>query len=272
MVNEPQLQLPVPYRYFGSQFQLWRRGAGVSRAEVGEAARYSASTVESVELGKRPVPPKLAEVADELFGAGGKLKAGLPYLKREKFPERSRDFFEFEADAVSVWWYEVALVPGLLQTEEYARALIGNHCPPLDEATVEERIQARLDRQGLLSRNPPVDLSFVLYEAVLRCPVGGPGGHKRQLLHLLEAVQLRNLSLQVLPYDRVVPAALMGPMVLLETRDHERFALAEGQSLSHLTSDPADLSLFTARHGAIRTQALSVEESTSFLEQMVEKL
>ncbi|MFF4603743.1 helix-turn-helix domain-containing protein [Streptomyces sp. NPDC001339] len=270
MANEPQL--PVPYRYFGSQFQLWRKGAGVSRAEVGEAARYSASTVESVELGKRPVPPKLAEVADELFGAGGKLKAGLPYLERGKFPERSRDFFEFEADAVSVWSYQPLLVPGLLQTKAYARALIGKSTPPLDNETVEERVKARLNRQLLLTQTPPVAFSFVLFEPVLRCPVGGPDVHQKQLLHLLEIGKLRNVSLQVLPYDRITPAALSGPIVLLENQDHERFALSEGQEMSQFTSDPADVSSLTLRHGLIRTQALSVEESATFVEQMVEQL
>ncbi|TJZ50108.1 helix-turn-helix domain-containing protein [Streptomyces piniterrae] len=270
MADEPQL--PDPYRYFGNQFQLWRKDAGVSRQEVGRAARYSVATVESVECGRRPVPPKLAEVADELFGARGKLVAGLTYLKKGKFPERSRDYFEFEEDAISVWSYQPLLIPGMLQTEEYVRALIGDHYPPLDDETAERRIRARLERQQLLTRTPPVDFNFVLYEAALYCPIGGAGVRRRQLLRLLEAGQLRNVSLQVLPFDRVAPAALNGPMVLLETPDHAHFALTEGQSTSNFTSDPAELSLLTARHGMIRTQALSVEESASFLERMVEKL
>lgn len=131
---------------------------------------------------------------------------------------------EREREAISLWWYEVSLVPGLLQTKEYARALIDNRIPPLDEETVEERIAARMERQAILTeRKPPVGLSFVLYEAVLRSPQADAD----QLRHLLEASRLRNVVVQVLPFERAIPAALMGPMVLLETRDHERFAFTE---------------------------------------------
>ncbi|MFD4598373.1 DUF5753 domain-containing protein [Streptomyces sp. NPDC058464] len=115
---------------------------------------------------------------------------------------------EREKEATSLWWYEVALVPGLLQTQAYARALIDNRIPPLDGETVEERIAARMDRQAILTaRKPPVGLSFVLYEAVLRSPlVDG-----EQLSRLLEVSRLRNAVVQVLPFERAFSDALMGP-------------------------------------------------------------
>jgi hypothetical protein len=77
---------------------------------------------------------------------------------------------------------------------------------------------ARMERQELLTRKPPVACSFVLYEAVLR----GPLVDKEQLLHLWTAGSRNNVTIQVLPFARAIPAALIGPMVLLETRDHER--------------------------------------------------
>ncbi|MFE9765187.1 Scr1 family TA system antitoxin-like transcriptional regulator [Streptomyces sp. NPDC005808] len=94
---------------------------------------------------------------------------------------------------------------------------------------------ARTERQAILTeRRPPVALSFVLYEAVLR----GPQADAEQLRHLLEVSRPRNVSLQVLPFERAVSAALLGPMALLETRDHERSALTEGPFASDLSADP----------------------------------
>ncbi|MFC9064645.1 MULTISPECIES: helix-turn-helix domain-containing protein [Streptomyces] len=265
-------QFPVSYRYFGSQFQLWRQNAQVRRETIAEAANYSVDTVKSVEQGRRRVPPRLAEIADEMFGARGLLLAGIPYLKRERYPERSRTYFEYENEAIAMWWYEPLLIPGLLQTEEYANALISGRYPPWEDDEAEEKVRGRLARRALLTSKPTVAFSFVLYEAVLRCPVGGDQALKEQLCHLVEVAKLRNVSIQVLPFERVVPSALNGPMVLLETRDHEHFALVEGQSLSQQTTAPTDVSTLTQRYGMIRTQALSEEESVSFIERMVEPL
>jgi hypothetical protein len=173
---------------------------------------------------------------------------------------------EREKEATSLWTYEVSLVPGLLQTKGYARALIDNRIPPLDEETVEERIAARMERQSILTeRKPPVGLSFVLYEAVLRAPQVDA----EQLGRLLEVGRLRNVVLQVLPFERAVPAALEGPMVLLETSDYERFAFAEGPFVSEMSADPGVVSRVTERLSMIRTQALGPDESACFIERMV---
>ncbi|MFC8368248.1 DUF5753 domain-containing protein [Streptomyces sp. NPDC057239] len=159
-------------------------------------------------------------------------------------------------------------MPGLLQTESYARTLIENRYPPLDEETVEQRIIARMERQTILTgRKPPTGLSFVLYEAVLRSPLVDA----EQLCRLLDVSCLRNVALQVLPYERAVPAALMGPMVLLETRAHERFAFAEGPFASELPADPGVVNRVSERLSVIRTEALSPAESARFIKGMVDR-
>ncbi|MFH8787268.1 helix-turn-helix domain-containing protein [Streptomyces roseoverticillatus] len=264
--------LPGNHRYFGKQFMMWRQEAEMSREEVAEAVGYSAEMVRSVEQGRRACPPRMAEIADELFGARGKLKAGLSYLTREKFPERSKEFFSFESEAITLWGYQPLLIPGLLQTEAYARALVGSNHPPVDDEEVEERVAARMERQGLLTRRPLVQCSFVIYEAALRCRMGGVDVCKEQLLHLLEVGKLRNVSIQVLPFGSAFSAALSGPLVFLETAKHQRFMLAEGQMISHFTGDPENVSVATQRQGAIQSEALSTEESARFIEQMVSEL
>ncbi|WP_225988379.1 helix-turn-helix domain-containing protein [Streptomyces lincolnensis] len=260
-------QAPAACRYSGDQLKRWRAKADVSREQLASAANYSPETIASMERGVRRPTPRVLDVADELCGAQGLLSAGKQFVNREKFPARAQDFMEREREATSLWWYEVSLVPGLLQTKAYARALIDNRTPPLDEETVEERITARLERQAILNRQKPtVGLSFVLFEAVLRVPQVDV----EQLRRLLEVSRFRNVVVQVLPFERAIPAALEGAMVLLETRDHERFAFAEGAFVSEMSADPGVVSRVTERLSMIRTQALAPDESARFIERMVD--
>jgi transcriptional regulator with XRE-family HTH domain len=261
-------QTPVNWRYGGNQMKRWRMKANVSREQLAVASNYSPDTIKSMEQGVRMPTPRVLDVADELCRAEGLLSAAKEYLQRERFPARAQDFMEREKEAISLWWYETMYVPGLLQSPGYARALIQNHIPPLAEETAEERIAARLERQAILTdRKPPVALSFVLYEAVLRAPQVGA----EQLHRLLEVSRLWNVVLQVLPFERAVAAAFMGPVVLLETRDHERFAYTEGQLGSELSAAPEAVSRATERLSMIRAQALSPDESARFVERMVDQ-
>ncbi|GHF75648.1 transcriptional regulator [Streptomyces griseosporeus] len=261
-------QSPPMWRFSGNQLKRWRTKANVSREQLAAAANYSPDTIKAMEQGVRMPTPRVLDVADELCRAEGLLSAAKEYLSREKFPPRAQEFMEREKEAVGHWSYEVALVPGLLQTRAYARSLIENRYPPLDDETVEQRIEARIERQAILTdRKPPVALSFILYEAVLRSPFVDD----QQLEHLLEAGGLRNVELQVLPFDRATSPALLGAMVLLETRDHERLAFAEGPFASELSADPEVVSRVAGRLSMIRAQALSPDESARFIERMVDR-
>lgn len=163
-----------------------------------------------MERGVRRPTPRVLDVADEMCGAEGMLSAAKEFLDRERYSPRAQDLMDREKEAISRWSYDVSLVPGLLQTKGYARALIDSRIPPLDEETVEERIAGRMERQSILTeRKPPVGLSFVLYEAALRAPQVDA----EQLRHLLDVGRLRNVVLQVLPFERAIPAALIdGPV------------------------------------------------------------
>lgn len=259
---------PVAWRYGGNQMKRWRTKANVSREELAAASNYSPDTIKSMEQGVRMPTPRVLDVADELCRAEGLLSAAKDYLQREKFPARAQDFMAREREAISFWSYEATLIPGLLQTKAYARELIENRLPPLDEETVEERVVARMERQAILAeRKPPVALHFVLYEAALR----SSQVDAEQLHRLLEASRLRNVVVQVLPFERAISDALMGPMVLLETRDHERFAFTEGPFASELSADPEVVSRVNERLSMIRAQALSPAESARFIERMVDQ-
>ncbi|MFK4223798.1 helix-turn-helix domain-containing protein [Streptomyces sp. NPDC019890] len=260
------------WRYCGNQIKLWRTQAGVSREELGKEANYEYESVKSMEQGRRRPTVRLLQVADQMCGAQGKLAAAQEFLKPEPFPARSQDFMTAEAEAIALNWYEPLLIPGLLQTEEYARALISESCPPLDDETVEERVRARMQRQEALTRRTSTMFGFVVYEAALRTLVGGQEVVQRQLHRLLETGSLRNVSIQALPMGRCSGVALNGPLVLLETPDHEHWAWAEGQDTSALYTDPAKVSALTQAHDMIRMNALSITESAEFIRKVAAEL
>ena len=157
--NANSLPPPAAWRYSGNQLKRWRTKANVSREELAAASNYAPDTIKSMEQGVRMPTPRVLDVADGMCRAEGMLSAAKDYLLREKFPARAQDFMEREKEAITHWSYETTVVPGLLQTPGYARTLIENRCPPLDEETVEERIEGRVERQAILTeRKPPVAL------------------------------------------------------------------------------------------------------------------
>ncbi|MFI9236728.1 helix-turn-helix domain-containing protein [Streptomyces sp. NPDC053079] len=263
-------QPPMAWRLCGNQVKLWRMDAGVSREALSQEAGYGYETVKSMEQGRRRPSQRLLEVADEMCGAKGKLLAALNYLQPDRAPWVLHLLMDAEATAVAQCHYQTVLIPGLLQTEEYARAFISTQWPPVDDETIEQRVGTRLERQERLKR-PTVMFSFVLYEAALRTRVGGPDTMRRQLLHLLEVGAQRNVSVQVLRADQGSFGWLNGPMVLLETEGRDLCAYVEGQGFNSLFVEREKVSALSQRYGMLRTQALNTEDSAEFIRKLAEE-
>ncbi|WP_245997293.1 helix-turn-helix domain-containing protein [Streptomyces armeniacus] len=259
-------------KYFGSQMKLFRGRAGMSRDELGDRLGYSGYTVASVEQGRRVPQQEFVEQADELLGANGVLRAGIPFLLEARFPSWFVDFALLEADAVSMHSYENHVLPGLLQTEAYARAVHAGYCPTLDDEQVEQRVTARLSRQAVLERKPTPTLGFVIEETVLRRPIGGAAVLQEQLRRLLDCQRMRHVTVQIMPLNRQTHSGLNGPMVLLETPERKNLVYIEAQSGSFVISDREEVSALTQRYGMLRAQALTPEESVRFVEQLAGEL
>ncbi|MEV4744494.1 helix-turn-helix transcriptional regulator [Streptomyces sp. NPDC049555] len=261
---------PIAWRYCGHQMKMWRTLAGVSREQLAEEAGFSVEFIKSVEQGRRRANLHLLQVTDDLCGARGFVVAAHEYLEPSRHAPQYREFFAAEAEALSVSAYETLYVPGLLQTEDYARALMSQHWPPVDDEIVEQRVAQRLQRQEKLHRKPLTPFHYVIYEAALRTNVGGPDVMKAQLEHLLEVSRQRNVWLQVLPAIRHTATSLSGPFALLETPTHRHLAYVEGQNTSTLHSDASIVSDFIHGYGMIRTQALNTQESTGFIRKLAQ--
>ncbi|GGZ46591.1 MULTISPECIES: helix-turn-helix domain-containing protein [Streptomyces rochei group] len=252
---------PAIWTGYGRLLKLLRERAGLTQAQLAEAIGYSIEQVASVEQGRRPAKADFTRRAEGALGVSGELAVLQPEVDRAKLPLFFQDFAGIEAEAVSRFDYDPLLIPGLLQCEDYARAILSVRCPPLDVETREQHVEARLQRQSVLTGKPPIEFSFIVGEAVLRCPVGGDAVLKAQLRHLLEAQEHANVEVQVVPLANGVHAGLHGPMVLVETTTHRRYAYFEAHGEGVVISDPARVSAMGLRYGKLRTQALNAEES-----------
>ncbi|WP_372409664.1 helix-turn-helix domain-containing protein [Streptomyces luteireticuli] len=263
-------QPPMAWRLCGNQVKLWRQDAGVSREELGQEAGYGSETIRAMEQGRRRPTQRLLDIADEMCGARGKLRAASAYLQPESVPERIEAFLDAEARAIAQCHYQTLLIPGLLQTEEYARALLSAHCPPVDDRTVEERLSLRMSRQERL-RKQDVLFSFVLYEAALHTGVGGPEVMNGQLSRLLDVGGLRNVSVQVLLTEHGRHGWLDGPFTLFETDERERYLYMEAPGMNGLFEERGHVGNFSQRFGMLRAQALNFEDSAAHIRKLAEE-
>lgn len=254
---------------FGRQLKLCRERAGLDRAELGSRVGYSASTIASFEQGRRIPPPKFIDNADELLDAGGLLKAGKEEVARAQYPAFFRDAARLEAQAVELHVYALRAVPGLLQTEEYARAVCAMWRPLLDVEVIEQRVTARMARKDIFARRPAPHLTFVIEEAVLHRPLGGETVWRGQMEHLLLTGDQRNVEIQVMPLSRKEHAGLAGPFTLMETKDERRIAYTEVQGDSHVHTEREKVRGLETVYGSLRAQALTPAESLSLIEKLL---
>ncbi|MFD5966776.1 helix-turn-helix domain-containing protein [Streptomyces sp. NPDC060311] len=254
---------------FGRQLKLLRVRAGLERAEFGKRLGYSADTVASIEQGRRIPQARFIEKADEVLGAGGVLTALKEEVGRAQYPGFFRDAARLESDAHELFLYAVQAVPGLLQTEEYTRALLAMRRPLLDEDTIEQRVSARLSRQQTFARWPAPLVSFVIEEAVLRKPFGGKAVLRGVLENILMVGHRRNVEVQVMPNDQEDNAGVDGPFTLITPKKGEQIAYLEVQGRSILVTERDEVRSISARYGIIRSQALTPRESLGFVEKVL---
>ncbi|MEU7381677.1 helix-turn-helix transcriptional regulator [Streptomyces sp. NPDC042207] len=254
---------------FGRQLKLLRVRAGLERPEFGKRMGYSPETVASIEQGRRIPQARFIEKADEVLGAGGVLTALKEEMGRAQYPAFFRDMARLEASAVGLSVYAAHAVPGLLQTEDYARAVFQMQRPLLEDDVIEQRLAARMTRQDIFTRRPAPLLSFVIEEVVLLKPIGGRASLRGQLEQILLVGQNRNVEIQVMPTDREDHAGLGGPFNLIDNADGRRLAYTEVQDDSCLYTNSGKVRELEARYGILRSQALTPCESLAFIEELL---
>lgn len=254
---------------FGAVVRVFRNRAGLSQEELGRQVQYSSFMVASIEQGRRLPPPDFVEKSEEALDAFGVLRAAAQHVGRQPgLAAWFREWARLEKEAVNLCTYECRLLPGLLQTEAYARTVFDNSLPPLTDDQLESQVIARMERQRLLEERPSTEFSFIIEEAVLMRRLGGLETTKDQFGRLLEYGKLRNVEIQIVPADREEHACLAGSLRLLETSHHRWFGYSEGQKNGRLICDAKEVSDLQMRYAKMRSQALSHGESRSLLQRM----
>ncbi|MEZ0073784.1 helix-turn-helix domain-containing protein [Planotetraspora sp. GP83] len=226
--TQPRRSSTVLRILLGTQLRRLREHRSITLEEAGRAIRASHSKISRMELGR--VSFRVRDVADllTLYGVTGEAdcEALLSLVSQanaqgwwhnydDVLPSWFETYVGLEQAAGSIRNYEVQFVPGLLQTEDYARAVIrlGHPAAPADD--VERRVRLRMARQELLTRPDPPHIWAVVDEAVLRRSLGGPDVMRRQIQRLLELVALPHVTLQVVPFSVGGHAAAGGPFSIL---------------------------------------------------------
>ncbi|WP_073948335.1 helix-turn-helix domain-containing protein [Streptomyces kebangsaanensis] len=259
-------------RCFGRQVKLFREMAGLTQAQLGKRVGYGEAQIAAVEQGRRIPKPELIDALDRETGARGVLMAMKKEVAKARYPSFFRQYAELEAEAVELHAYSNHAVKGLVQTEEYARAVFRMWRPLLDEETIEQRVAARMERQKFFARRPAPLLSCVIDEHVLRRPLGGAQVLRGQLEQLLIYGHQRNVEMQVMPTGREEHAGLAGPLTLIHASDERRMAYVEVQGLSALHTEPKKVSPLESTYGVLRAQALNPRESLIFIEKLLGEL
>ncbi|MDI3423101.1 helix-turn-helix domain-containing protein [Streptomyces luteolus] len=254
----------------GAQLAHFRKLARLTQFQLADEIGVHVDTIASIEQGRRALHIDLATQLDEFLATGGVLAIGASHMPtRERLPAFVQDFIEYEQEALTLLSYENQLVPGLLQTEDYAAAVFGCLFPPITPEEAAERLSARLDRKRIFEQKPwPPMMNFLMEEVILHRPIGGQPVLQEQIRHLRRCAELPFLGLQIIPTRRENHAGLDGPMVLLETPDHDQLAYLEGQRVSFLVDDPDEVSVLQQKYGMLRSQALTPEESTGLLDDL----
>ncbi|GAT65063.1 XRE family transcriptional regulator [Planomonospora sphaerica] len=258
-----------PIALFGYELRRHRQEAGLSQAKLASRAGYALGTISMAETGRRPPTEDFARRCDEVLGADGaliRIKEMIDNLA-SRLPAWFRPWVEIEQAAESLRTWEPLIVPGLLQTADYARVLFAGE-PRSSAESVEKDVAARLERQRILEREDPPMLWAVVDEGVLHRRIGDEAVMAAQLDHLLETARLPHVTVQVLPFDAGSTVGLMGAFVVAQVRGLANTVYLETAGQGQVTDRPDDVADIVVKYEAIRTEALPQRASLKLIQEM----
>jgi hypothetical protein len=270
----------------GAQLRKLRENANVSRDDAGYHIRASGSKISRLELGR--VSFKERDVADllDFYGVEGPQKDQLLQLTHEanakawweKYREVVPDWFQvyvgLEEAAALIRIYEIQFVPGLLQTEDYARAVVMQGAPSLPPEDVDSRVAVRMGRQRLFSRDNPPRLWAIVDEAALRRTIGGRDVLAGQVNRLIDATSEPNITLQVMPFRHGGHAAEGGAFTIMRfpEADLPDMVYMEYLTGAHYIDKPEDVEVYAAVMERLSVAGTSPEKTRDMLSAILKEL
>jgi transcriptional regulator with XRE-family HTH domain len=252
---------------FASQLRSWRQRLGWTQVETGDKLGYSASLISGIETMDKTPSAEFAKRCDTAFSTPGTFAALQELVAREAFPAFFAPVVPFEREAIRIHGWELGAVPGLLQTEGYARSLIRVSRALDSEHDIDRLVAARIERQRILAGDKPPMIWYVIDESTLRRSVGGREIMCDQLESLGEAASTRGMVIQVLPFTADHPGT-DGPISVYEFPEAPTVAYTECYAGGRIVEGPAEVSELMTVISMLRASALSPRESRELIRQI----
>ncbi|MER7346197.1 helix-turn-helix transcriptional regulator [Streptomyces aurantiacus] len=256
-----------PLDYYGSELRRVREAAGLKQADLASCIFCVPSLVGQVETARKVPTREFSERLDAALGTDGAFSRLVGLVLRSQLPTWFQAYAEMEARATYISTYQAQLVYGLLQTEEYARAVLATGMP----SNLDDLVAARMERQRILGREHPPLVVVILDEAVLHRPIGGRAVMRAQLGHLLDCGNRRWVRIQVLPYSAAEHVGLDGPFNMLRFDDDPEILYTEDMISGHMTANPETIREAALRYANLQAAALSVEDSAGLITRVMEE-
>jgi transcriptional regulator with XRE-family HTH domain len=272
----------VRRRRLGIELRQLREGAEYTIEQVAARLEVSDSKISRIEKGQVGATPRDVRDMAALYGVTGQRMENLMQLAREtrekpwwkEYSDLHVDYAAFEAEASSMLMFAPMLIPGLLQTADYARAVLREIRFDLPPEKIERRVEFRLRRQRIFSEPNPPTLWTVMDEAILCRMIGGPRTMQEQLRKLIELARRPNVTLQLLPFSGGTHAGLDGPFYIMRfpeptDRDTVYFEHWDGE---HYLDHPEAVSQYLSLFDHIRAAALKPDDSIKLLVDRADEL
>jgi transcriptional regulator with XRE-family HTH domain len=262
-------------RGLGAEVRKLRKNAGLRLEELAELCGWSRATFGRIESGdKVPTDTEIAIVLGTLGVKGNERKRLLELASDahqthwwevgySELPSQLVSLLEFERTATKITDLALGFIPGLLQTADYARAVIATG--GVSECTLESRVSLRLGRQSVLTRKKPVELHALIDESVLHRPVGGGDVMAEQLRHLIRVGQRPHVTIQVVPFSAGEHCGLNGSNMILEFQRQRPIVHLEHRRSAIFVDEPEDTFLFLKAASSVAKAALSSTDSVELI-------
>ncbi|NUP22952.1 MAG: helix-turn-helix domain-containing protein [Streptomyces sp.] len=255
-----------PLDYFGFELRRCREAAGLTQKQLGGIVYCTGSLVGQIETARKLPTLPFSERADVALETGGLLSRLYVLVMRSRLPAWFQQVAELESRATEICTFQTHMVHGLLQTREYARAVLG----VLDDTDLDDRTEVRLARQRIFDKDEPPVFWMILSEAALYLEIGGRETMRGQLERLLSFEHNPRINVQVLPFTAGAHAGLQGPFNLYRVPGDPTIVYTEGYGSGHPTANPDIVKDCALRYDHLQAAALSLKNSAELIRRVME--
>jgi transcriptional regulator with XRE-family HTH domain len=255
----------TPRTMLGRRLRRLREGAGLSLRALAEQVGYPHTYISRVERGEQLPSLALAAALDTHFGTDGLFADLLEMAQDASIPDYGRMILGSEEKATRIQIFTSSLIPGLLQTEEYARALFRASLPGESEEKLSERVETRMRRKRVLSKDNPPFYWAIMDEAALKRPIGGSKCMRDQIAYMLEVSASSHITTQVLPFTQGEHPMLGGSLSLLTRQNGTTIGYVESFASGEPVESQPRIVELTQRFDVARSMALPEQESLDLI-------